>query len=449
MKRITFLALTFVCSAFILSCDKDKDDVQKDMAADEQKSFLENVAVEFTQKVPASDFAELKTFAEDISYIFEDYSWSTVGDTLARDYYRCMFHIDYEYVDSVTDPDYFYYGYEELTMMMLGLSEFTGHFTAQDSGWVYSESDDLQFDFKDANDKACVLKIAQEGDVTTFSVPDIEVEDIDWYEDYADYYHGMTFISIDIPEKIVVSLTQDGKDMVKATLTPDLSSLDEGYFDIGKTCLLMGSVFELGNGYKVSFQAEESPNKKISLNCNLSNTTGELIAFTASGDPSGIPSYVLENMSDLDMIGDTIQSSEDLNTKNMYISFAVLGKAQIIGRVADYKEMASLISDINESEEEEEYRAALDKFNSKLDLGLYYNGSTQKEAYLQFELKIQDVEEVERHGEIWETIPVMVFSDGARVSCEEFFDEKGFTKAIDAFDALEAQYDALFNGEEE
>ena len=29
MKRITFLALTFVCSAFILSCDKDKDDVQK------------------------------------------------------------------------------------------------------------------------------------------------------------------------------------------------------------------------------------------------------------------------------------------------------------------------------------------------------------------------------------------------------------------------------------
>ena len=147
-------------------------------------------------------------------------------------------------------------------------------------------------------------------------------------------------------------------------------------------------------------------------------------------------------------MGDTLGKAKDLNAKNIYMSFSVLDKAQIIGRIADYKEISSLADRMNPKAGDEEYKKAVDEFNSKLDLGLYYNGSTKPQATFEFELKISEIKDQGRDEKRWQLIPVLVFSDGARVSCEEFFDEDNFIKAIEAFDALEAQYDALFEGEE-
>lgn len=445
MKRFKFLAMTFVFAACVLSCN-DKDDVQKAMTADDQKTFLEDVLIEFTQKVPASDFEELKAFAEDIAYVFEDSTWAIVGDTLMNDYFNSVLWSDTSYVDSVTYPGIYKYCDEYYTKVVLALSNFTGHFVAGDSGWVYSESDVLQFDFVDANDKDCVLKVAQEGKVTTLLLPETEDEDIDEYDDEIFYYYESTSISIDIPEKVVISLTQEGKDVIKATFTPKITNLSEGgYFDIGKTNILMGAEFALNNGYKASFKTEESPNKKMSASYDLSNGTGKLISYTLSGDPSGIPSYVLEEMSDLDGLGDTLQNTENLNTKNIYMSFSLLGKAQIIGRISDYKELVAKTEIMDEAEGEEEFKKAVADINKLIELGLYYNGSTDKQAYVEIEAQLMQ----ENHGgktyEVWDIIPVMVFSDGARISCEDFFDEDNFTKAIEAFDALEDQYDKMFD----
>lgn len=449
MKRIGFLALTFVCAACVLSCNDDKDDAQKSMNPDDQKSFIENVAIEFTQKVPASDFEGLKAFADDISYIFDDYSWSVVGDSLRKDYFNSVEYFEEEYVDSLTFPGNYIYGFESSTLVMLALSNFTGHFVAGDSGWVYSESSTLQFDFEDANEKECVIKIAQEGKVTKLILPEIVDEDLESYDNEIYYSLETSLVSIDVPEKVIISLSQDGKDVVKATFTPKITNLEEdGYFDVGKTNILMDAVFELNNGYKTSFKTEESPQKKISASYDLSNKTGKLISCTFSGDPSGIPSYVLYYMDDLDELGDTLGKAKDLNAKNIYMSFSVLDKAQIIGRIADYKEISSLADRMNPKAGDEEYKKAVDEFNSKLDLGLYYNGSTKPQATFEFELKISEIKDQGRDEKRWQLIPVLVFSDGARVSCEEFFDEDNFIKAIEAFDALEAQYDALFEGEE-
>lgn len=446
MKRFRFFAMAFVCAACVMSCS-DKDDVQKSMKADDQKSFLEDVAIEFTQKVPASDFEGLKAFAQDIAFIFDEDTLSEVQDSLMIDYFRSMVSSEREYVDSTTTPGSYIYGYEEFTEIVLALANFTGHFVATDSGWVYSESDALQLDFEDANEKACVLKVSQEGNITRFVFPKFEDEDWDDSdEEEIFYYYESTDLTICVPEKVIVSLTQDGKDVVKATFTPKVTNLTEdGLFDVGKTTILMGADFELNNGYKVSFKAEESPNKKLSVSYDLSNATGKLLSYSLSGDPSGIPSYVLDKMADLNELGDTLEQSEDLNVKNIYISFSVLGKAQIIGRISDYKELVAKTEIMDEAEGEEEFKKAVADINKLIELGLYYNGSTDKQAYVEIEAQLMQ----ENHGgktyEVWDIIPVMVFSDGARISCEDFFDEDNFTKAVEAFDALEDQYDKMFD----
>ena len=445
MKRFRFFAMAFVCAACVMSCN-DKDDVQKGMKADDQKTFLEDLAIEFTQKVPASDFEGLKAFAQDIAFIFDEDTLSEVQDSLMIDYFRSMVSSEREYVDSTTTPGSYIYGYEELTEIVLALANFTGHFVATDSGWVYSESDALQLDFEDANEKACVLKVAQEGNITRFVFPKIEDEDWDDYdEEEIFYYYESTDVTICVPEKVIISLTQDGKDVVKATFTPKVTNLTEdGLFDVGKTTILMGADFELNNGYKVSFKAEESPNKKLSVSYDLSNATGKLLSYSLSGDPSGIPSYVLDNMADLSELGDTLEHSEDLNVKNLYISFSVLGKAQAIGRISDFWKLVTLSDEMDE-ESEEDFKKALAEINKLIDLGLYYNGSTDKQAHVELEAQYRSDTYGGRTKEWWEVIPVMVFSDGARISCEDFFDEDGFSRAIEAFEALEAQYDKLFD----
>ena len=128
------------------------------------------------------------------------------------------------------------------------------------------------------------------------------------------------------------------------------------------------------------------------------------------------------------------------------MSFSVLGKAEVIGRIADIRKFSELGDLLDQNEKDEaKYKKNLADMNSLLDLGMYYNGSSKKQAHLELEAKLV----TETHGgkteERWDAIPVMVFSDGARSSFEEFFDEKGFTKAVEAFEALEAQYDEMFD----
>ena len=446
MKKIKCLALTLVCSACILSCN-DKDDVQKDMAADEQKSFLENVIVEFTKRVPASDFEELKAFGEDVAYIFNDYSWTTVGDSLMSDYLDCILTVNDQYVDSVSKPGEFIYGYEKTTLMTILLSNFTGHFKAQDKGWVYSEAKDLAFEFPDVNKKNCVLKIAHEGKVTEFMLPEIEDEETNSYQNETHYYHESTEIMVGIPEKVIISMSRDGKDVVKATISPNLNNLTENKFiDIGVTNMIDGVEFVLNNGYKCSYRFEESANEKLAIDFKSSNSTGELISYTLSGDPSGIPSFILDEFSDLYVMSDTMRNAEGLNTRNIYMSISVLGKAQMIGRVADYMQfvMYKYLLDYY-SEKEEEFKKTVADLNKIIEIGLYYNGSKEKQAYMELEAQLRTENYGDETEEWWEVIPVMVFSDGARISCEEFFDKKGFAKAIEALEALQAQYDALFN----
>ena len=83
-----------------------------------------------------------------------------------------------------------------------------------------------------------------------------------------------------------------------------------------------------------------------------------------------------------------------------------------------------------------------------LDLGIYYGNGKTKQASVQAEAYLKDKDEW-RKEEYWNTRMVLVFSDGTRTSFDDFFDKDDFTKAIEAFEALEEEYETFINGGEE
>lgn len=459
MKRILFYAFMMLLGASVLSCDDNdsskSDNTGKSMKPDEQKSYLENVAIEFTQKTSSSEFLDLKRFFQDLGEIYEDYSWSLVEENMMDGLDAGMVLISEDStVSSYSNWTDGYYNY--FYDVTLALSNFTGHYTASDGTWRYTEASDLQFNFQDAEGEECILKLTKEGKETVLRLPYSEkTRETDYTVDYSSgtpyyydyyYYYYLDFL-VSVPEKINVSLKRGANAVITATVMPSLNGLTKnGYFDVAKSSLNSRAQIVLDNGYNLSYSGVSDANSKFSTSVTLSNSTGELISYSISADPSGLPSIVISEDLDEDDVLDDLDEDDRANIKNFNVSISILNKAQIKGTIADVRPFVYLTDEMNDYlKNGDKFKEKLKKWNSMIDLGLYYNGSAKRQALFQMEAFCEVEEYNGKREEYWYAQPVMVFSDGTKMSCEAFFDEDDFEKAIDALDKWSQKYDRLFN----
>ena len=468
MKKISFYILSLLCGFSVLSCDdKETPEEDKVMTEADQKSFIEDVAIDLAGKMPSKDFEEIRDFYYDLSGVVSDTSWIEVADSMMTSYFKCTKFIEEkDGIDTVIsgywryDDNWNMYWIEDTSVvdvhfslyeMALTLSNFTGHFTQTDTGWAYVKADDLQLVFKDVKEDDCVLKIAKEGKEAKMSMSYNESQDSErnpktgkeeWYIEHTDLY-------LCVPEKVTLSLSKNGQNVIEVTVKYNINNLtEEGYFDLGKSNTTGGIEFALNNGYKLSFENQATANDKLSLSSSLSNASGELVSFTISGDPSGVPSMVLNEEFSIREFSNEVQN-DDANIRNAYLSLSVDGALKMIGKVEDLRAFLEINDSINRNEcNEEKYKAFVEEINKHLDLGIYYGNGKTKQASVQAEAYLKDKDEW-RKEEYWNTRMVLVFSDGTRTSFDDFFDKDDFTKAIEAFEALEEEYETFINGGEE
>ena len=80
-----------------------------------------------------------------------------------------------------------------------------------------------------------------------------------------------TKCTIGVPENIVVTLTQNGTELVKTTVKIDLASLSGENFDISKNSFTASTLVELSNGYKFNVsQVAYTGNQKCSVVYSMS-----------------------------------------------------------------------------------------------------------------------------------------------------------------------------------
>lgn len=425
----------------------------EEMSPSQQKEYLEAVALDFMRMTPASDFQEISDLCQHIDEVYGDeYEWDNVGDWAENTFENLKSYLGKsteterdEYYGSVYNT--YYTDYKAVLMA----SNFTGHFTAQNNKWDYSEAKDLQFIFRDQNGQKCILKVETSGKTKKVHMYNAE----DWTDYDGDYdnngnwisneYYDRIQLTIGVPEKIVVSLSQGGSDVINAVINTDLSGIDGEKFDLSRNSLSMSSVVTLNNGYTFDLsQAAYKGNVKAASTCTIKKSGKTMVSLAVSSDLSGIPSCNLDAFAGDDYDEDDFDNA---NAKNAYVKLDILGRVQIQGTISQVREFVNYMDRAESNDNNErEFKSNVNLANSLMNLNLFYDGKSTKQA----EVRLEAFEEENWDGErYWETEPVLYFKDGTSYSTfEAFFNDVDFKSVIDMFEELLDNYEELFPDDE-
>ncbi|UKK47749.1 hypothetical protein L6475_11070 [Prevotella sp. E9-3] len=482
MKKINLLVTALMAMAMGItfnSCGDDDDDPQtsqneekspesgKAKSISEQKAYLDKVANRLMDEVKADDFksiADLGTYIN--STYVNKYEWDEV-EKWADDCFKAsrsmvgVSETDTETYGPYGDSDYSYmYIYKDIMTnykALLLASNFCSQFRAQDGRWVRSAANDLEFIFTDQYRQECVLKLTTSGNVKKVHIGELKERHYDsntlFNENNVDVvyvrnnYYDYTDATIGVPEQIVVTLTQGGKQVVKTTVKIDLSGIAGEEFDLSSSNLSLSALVELNNGYKVNVsQVAYTPNSKVSVSVALTKNDTPLLSASVAADPSGIPqanlSALVSNESEADF--------DNVSVKNAFAKIDVLGMLQLQGSVQDVNKFASYLEKAQDNKyEESKFKSYMGQANSLATLNAYYDNTSTVQASVKFE-SFSDKKMTWYNGNwtertYWYMDPVLQFYDGTSysLSMEAFFDRDDFKAVIDRFERVVEQYAKL------
>lgn len=420
----------------------------KALSPAEQKERMDAIAQEFMKQTPASDFtsyAELSNYVTK-TYDEDHYNWETVNEWAKKCWNASRKATGKEITENTDWGDTRVY--TEYTSLLLA-SNFTGHFRSNNNCWI-KESDkanDLQFTFTDQNAQTCVLKLETSGNVKKVYAANLEEwKDYEYDRDsykYTDFY-DRTQCTIGVPENIVVTLTQNGKQLVKTTIKINLESLSGENFDISKNSITASALTELSNGYTFNMsQVAYSGNQKCSVVYSMSKNNTKLASVSVASDLSDIPACNIEAFSREDFDFDNF-NTDKTTAKNALVKIDILGKLQLQGVVKDVRKYVEFIDKANKDEENESrFKQWMNSANELAQINLFYDNTSVQQA----SMKLEAFNETEWDGRrYWTMEPVLVFFDGSSNSMfDVFFNDTDFKSTIKAFEELIGKYEDLFN----
>ena len=415
----------------------------------EQKAYMETVAREFMDLTPASDFKDITTLGRYVTdTYFDGYDWSEAekwGKDIIDGLKQYVGILPDEVTDIYNGSYYNYYYISKITgyKAVVQASNFKGHFTATNGRWVLSKADDLQFIFNDKYGDKCVLKLETSGSVKKVYLLNTD----EWINyksetvgnDYYSYdYYDRTQWTIGVPEKVVLTLTQGGREVVKTTVNIDLGSISNEEFDLSKNSLNVSTLVEFKNGYTINVsQVSYTANSKVSVQSTMSKNGKDLVVMALASDLSGIPSCNVSAFTKSDFDIDDYDTDKT-NGKNAFVKLDILGKIQIQGTISDIRKYADYLEQADENDEKESnFKSYLNQANALTNINMFYDGNSVKQA----SVTLEPFEKKEWDYSYWTTEPVLVFYDGSSYSTfEAFFNDSDFKTTIEAFKTFANKY---------
>jgi len=416
------------------------------MTKAEQTTLLESTAREFIAMAPASDFEELtamfkearKLNAKNVDNwangIFED-AVETLSDQL---------------ISSYTSDYYSSYGYERHFKVAFVISNYKGHFEVQNGKWVLVDSnvDDLKFTFKDSNNDVWVLRVEATGPFKKVHMFDLHDYDYEYsYVDNKDiykYYEDYKECVIAVPKTLTVTLTKNNAQKVKTTVNAELSDITGEEFDISKNDISASVAIEVKD-YKINVsQVVYKHNSSATVNMTIAKGSTQMLSVAVSGDLSGIPSVNVSAFSG-HIDSDTWRNTEG----NALVKIDILGKVQIQGKATKIHAIVDKLEAARKNRESEsDFKSNIKDANDYLDLGLYFNNKSLKQA-------IAYLEPFEKTGyrysygsyqpyKYWEWDMVIKFGDESSYSTmANYFSRSNFRSVYGDVEALIDSYSKL------
>ena len=460
MKKNLIFVLALAGSLCVLSCSKEKEQ-QENMSVAKQQALIEQSIIDFTNMVQASDFEEMAAYLKEMVEIAKNVDMKdlseldsirrSIRETIMKDSMQVTTEIIpvklYEPADKgakcVIKSDTVY-----TTERLLKLSNFKGHFTQTDSmKWIYTEAKDFQMIFKDSMNNDCVFKLERQGKETQLKAPDY-VDDEDYTRSQKDetvYYEKVVDIrrdAVNIPEKIIVSLAKNKKNVVSFTIKTNLSKLVDGYFDIASSKIGIETILECNNGYKLSSKNEYEGNKSVSTSFCMKKSDKSAFSFNLSANPEGIPVFELNDDDQAKHLMDSLRHNIDtINGKKLYISGSLMNGIKLVGTVSDIKKVIELEDSIRKVVTSEvKFKSIVDELNKSINLYLCFNGSDKKQVKLVTEPVCERTYDGQKYSEEWSRESVLVLADGSKASVAEYLDIEQYEVGIVAIVRMGVQY---------
>ena len=401
-----------------------KDDFVMPTNPDEQKQTLENTATALMDDLAAENFEDVADLVAYMAEEYSEYNFSELEDW-SDDCFKAMVGalkdtVVEEWGSSAVDI-YRYYD------QIISFSNFTGKFEAKAGKWKRTDANDLSFHVKDEQGNPCVLRLTTSGKTKKVYAG----ENKDWKNNYYDeetdkyvYEVDVYDTYINVPEKLTVTIDQNGKNIARLILNIDLSSMKGEDFDLSKDKYNATATFEF-NGYSINLdRLRYAPESGSAISVNFKKNSKTLLSAKISGDID-------------------VTNEEFFGSVNNNIEFDVMGDIQVKGIVAgDISDLARKMDELYEHDtNEKEFKKALDKINNMFDLNLYYNYSQTPSA--SFELRPFKGDSY--YYTYWYAEWTVVFDDGSSYSIEEFFNEDDFKKLIKAFERLLEDYEDMMD----
>lgn len=485
MKIMRILSGAVLATALVafVSCDGLFSDGEEGVVLqpDEQKEFLEEVAVELLKMAPAEDMENYVDLlnAFNSEYLEDDeYDFSALEDFSEEVYDESYTEEDRDYIDLQKNE----YIHESVINLAIVLSNHKGEFTFGRNGVV---KDNSNYDGVKVNaqigSKNYTAELKSSGKVTkaNYNHQYYSSYESDGYWDETNYewvsrpgmsevYDDKFNLTVDVPEKIEIALNEEGKPIAAITVNMTKNFTAAG-LNPAVDNFNANVVVTFDNGYEIivdKFLYDGSQGKAGS-EVKFKKDGQTLVSSSAYCDAQVINShYKCESCAEEGDIHE-YTSVEVKKAKNLKGEVDILGQVQVKATCSNamdasesldaYYDALSTWDDETGNEKTPDETTALRhlaNFNAKIDCGVYYNGSSTRQATVVFEMdKYFEEAYWDRNGDgvvnsadsyvYYDVLPVIVFGDGSRYTVEDYFTEEAFDKLLDEIEGFEEDYDDL------
>ena len=350
----------------------------------EQTAHLETSARELISMAPASDFQEVTSLRQDV----RQQKWNNVNtwynDIFDQTLVTLSEHLDNSYIYEYSESYYYTRNFQRAFIV----SNYKGHFEVQSGAWklVNSNVNDLQFTFTDSKNATWNLKAETTGAVKRVHM--LALKDRNYNNQYDGSKHiykqytDITQYIIGVPEKFIVTLTKDGTQMAKVTFNAKLSDITGEEFDLSKDNLSANATVEVKN-YKINVsQIAYTANKTAAVNTTVTKDDKQLLSLSVASDFSGLNQPV--NVSSFTSNFDS--KSLEYAEGNAVVKVDILGKVQLQGTVSKVHALIDKVNDAKKvNREETAYKTKIKEANEFVDLGMFFNNGSAKQAKVYLE----------------------------------------------------------------
>lgn len=388
----------------------DKNEV---LDSETQKEKLEQVAMKLMDVFPAKDFEDILEDTDilmshcDAYFTDYDYDWSEleeameeIGETLYSEDQKGDYKWEYTYT--------------------LFLSNCTGVVTLDKDKASYKDSKDTRLIIKDVQGEDWEIKVTPEGLKKVFLGEFLET----YYDgEYTDVYN----VTVEIPSSLSLEIKKGGKFFASAEVRFDYSISKDGV-DVEKDRIGVELDIKVDDlVLTVRNAAYNASTGKLEFSHSLKK--GEYFIWSESVAVTADLEYYEDE--------DGYIYVEDWNGE-VDFEMNILGEIQIRGTLNDLERLAGYLEDDYESERDCERGA--ENATELVDLGVYYDGTSVRQASIEFDPVVYD----EGYGyEYYWIEPVIVFEDGSRYLFYEYFDDEIFDDLVAAFEDFIYDYEDM------